>query len=121
MAFPVLNMLSFSTTLVAYMVILAAFFVVGGAPLHGWTGYPPMSAIVSSGPGRDWALTLDHRRDFLRGVADGCAELYYHQLFINFADGINHCLMVLGFSMRKIKAANVNASLYHGQQHIFFC
>ena len=35
MAFPVLNMLSFWTTFVALVVIVAAFFVTGGAPLHG--------------------------------------------------------------------------------------
>ncbi len=51
MAFPVLNMLSFWTTFVGFVVILAAFFVTGGAPLHGWTGYPPMSAVQASGPG----------------------------------------------------------------------
>ena len=45
MAFPVLNMLSFWTTFVGFVVILAAFFVTGGAPLHGWTGYPPLSAL----------------------------------------------------------------------------
>ncbi len=39
MAFPVLNMLSFWTTFVAFVVMIAAFFVTGGAPLHGWTGY----------------------------------------------------------------------------------
>src|SRR3974377_1121798 len=50
MAFPVLNMLSFWTTFVAFMVMLAAFIVPGGAPLHGWTGYAPMSALQSSGP-----------------------------------------------------------------------
>jgi len=58
MAFPVLNMLSFWTTFVAYMVILAAFFVVGGAPLHGWTGYPPLSAIQSAGPGEGLGADL---------------------------------------------------------------
>jgi cytochrome c oxidase subunit 1 len=51
MAFPVLNMLSFWTTFVGFIVILAAFFVTGGAPLHGWTGYPPLSALSSTGPG----------------------------------------------------------------------
>src|SRR3954465_14344635 len=51
MAFPVLNMLSFWTTFVAFLVMIAAFFVEGGAPLHGWTGYAPLSAIQSSGPG----------------------------------------------------------------------
>src|SRR5216684_1351998 len=51
MAFPALNMLSFWTTFIAFMVILAAFFVTGGAPLHGWTGYAPLSALPSAGPG----------------------------------------------------------------------
>ena len=51
MAFPVLNMLSFWTTFLGFIVILCAFFVPGGAPLHGWTGYPPLSAIQSAGPG----------------------------------------------------------------------
>ena len=51
MAFPVLNMLSFWTTFVGYIVILSAFFVTGGAPLHGWTGYPPLSATPQAGPG----------------------------------------------------------------------
>ena len=51
MAFPVLNMLSFWVTCVAFFVLVAAFFVTGGAPLHGWTGYPPLSALPSAGPG----------------------------------------------------------------------
>src|ERR1700752_249974 len=51
MAFPVLNMLSFWTTLLGFLVMLAAFIVPGGAPLHGWTGYPPLSAVPTAGPG----------------------------------------------------------------------
>src|ERR1700716_142600 len=51
MAFPVLNMLSFWTTFLGFVVLLAAFFVAGGAPLHGWTGYAPLSALQSAGPG----------------------------------------------------------------------
>ena len=58
MAFPVLNMLSFWTTFLAYIVMLSAFFVVGGAPLHGWTGYAPMSALQSSGPGEGLGADL---------------------------------------------------------------
>src|SRR5271157_6075154 len=58
MAFPVLNMLSFWTTFVAYIVMLSAFFVVGGAPLHGWTGYAPLSALQSSGPGEGLGADL---------------------------------------------------------------
>jgi cytochrome c oxidase subunit 1 len=58
MAFPVLNMLSFWTTFVAFVVIISAFFVSGGAPLHGWTGYPPLSAIQSAGPGEGLGADL---------------------------------------------------------------
>jgi cytochrome c oxidase subunit 1 len=58
MAFPVLNMLSFWTTFVGFLVIIAAFFVTGGAPLHGWTGYAPLSAIPSAGPGEGLGADL---------------------------------------------------------------
>ncbi|HTW31359.1 MAG TPA: cbb3-type cytochrome c oxidase subunit I [Candidatus Sulfotelmatobacter sp.] len=58
MAFPVLNMLSFWTTFVGFVTIIAAFFVTGGAPLHGWTGYPPLSAIQSAGPGEGLGADL---------------------------------------------------------------
>src|SRR3954449_4611157 len=58
MAFPVLNMLSFWTTLLAYIVMLGAFFVTGGAPLHGWTGYAPLSALPSAGPGEQLGADL---------------------------------------------------------------
>jgi cytochrome c oxidase subunit 1 len=58
MAFPVLNMLSFWTTFIAFVVILAAFFVTGGPPLHGWTGYAPLSALTNSGPGEQLGADL---------------------------------------------------------------
>ncbi len=59
MAFPVLNMMSFWTTFVALVVMVAAFFVEGGAPLAGWTGYPPLSALGPvSGPGEGTGQTL---------------------------------------------------------------
>src|SRR5678815_2279412 len=58
MAFPVLNMLSFWTTLLALIVMVAAFFVTGGAPLHGWTGYAPLSALPSAGPGEQLGADL---------------------------------------------------------------
>src|SRR5713226_4781285 len=52
MAFPVLNMLSFWTTFLALVVMVAAFFVQGGAPLSGWTAYPPLSGMGEiTGPG----------------------------------------------------------------------
>src|SRR5713226_7681607 len=59
MAFPVLNMLSFWTTALSLTVLLAAFFVEGGAPLSGWTAYPPLSAIGSiAGPGQGLGQSL---------------------------------------------------------------
>src|SRR5258706_8103892 len=59
MAFPVLNMLSFWTTLVALGVMVMAFFVEGGAPLGGWTAYPPLSGLGAvTGPGQGMGQTL---------------------------------------------------------------
>src|SRR5574337_790072 len=58
MAFPTLNMLSFWTTLLSFMVMLAAFFVPGGAPLSGWTSYPTLSAVPSAGPGEHLGADL---------------------------------------------------------------
>ncbi|PYY06186.1 MAG: cytochrome c oxidase subunit I [Acidobacteria bacterium] len=58
MAFPVLNMLSFWTTFVAFVVLISAFFVGGGAPLHGWTGYAPLSALPNAGPGQQLGADL---------------------------------------------------------------
>src|SRR5712671_318154 len=63
MAFPVLNMLSFWVTALAFVVMLGAFFVTGGAPLHGWTGYPPLSAVPTAGPGEGpgadlWVISI---------------------------------------------------------------
>jgi cytochrome c oxidase subunit I len=68
MAFPVLNMLSFWTTFIGFVVILAAFFVSGGAPLHGWTGYPPLSAVQSAGPGEGLGADL-----WITSIAIFCA------------------------------------------------
>jgi cytochrome c oxidase subunit 1 len=59
MAFPVLNMLSFWTTFLALVVMVAAFFVQGGAPIAGWTAYPPLSAIGPlAGPGEGLGQSL---------------------------------------------------------------
>src|SRR5947199_312255 len=59
MAFPILNMLSFWTTLVAFIIMMAAFWVQGGAPLAGWTAYPPLSGIGEiTGPGEGMGQSL---------------------------------------------------------------
>jgi cytochrome c oxidase subunit I len=57
MAMPLMNSLSFWLTAVAMLVLLAAFFVPGGAPISGWTSYPPLSAVGAAGPGQ--ALGMD--------------------------------------------------------------
>jgi cytochrome c oxidase subunit 1 len=59
MAFPVLNMLSFWVTFVALVVMMAALFVTGGAPISGWTAYAPLSAMGEvAGPGLGLGQTL---------------------------------------------------------------
>src|SRR5688500_19215544 len=59
MAFPVLNMLSFWVTFVALAVMVAALFATGGAPISGWTGYAPLSAMGTvAGPGLGTGQTL---------------------------------------------------------------
>src|ERR1700726_4680312 len=69
MAFPVLNMLSFWTTFVSLLVMIAAFFVTGGAPIGGWTSYPPLSALGElAGPGQGAGETL-----WIVGLAIFCA------------------------------------------------
>jgi cytochrome c oxidase subunit 1 len=63
MAFPFLNAAGFWITLVSLLVLLAAFAVPLGAPISGWTSYPPLSAIAAAGPGQGpgmdcWLLSL---------------------------------------------------------------
>jgi cytochrome c oxidase subunit 1 len=59
MAFPLLSALSFWLTAVSFLVMLAAFVIPGGAPLSGWTAYPPLSAVGAvSGPGQGPGQTL---------------------------------------------------------------
>jgi cytochrome c oxidase subunit 1 len=49
MAFPRLNAASYWTFLAAGLVMLASFFVPGGAPNSGWTSYPPLATIATLG------------------------------------------------------------------------
>jgi cytochrome c oxidase subunit 1 len=59
MAFPRFNMMSFWVTFMAFVVLMAAFFVPDGPPISGWTAYPPLSAIGSdAGPGLGMGQTL---------------------------------------------------------------
>jgi cytochrome c oxidase subunit 1 len=49
MAFPRLNALSYWLYLVAGLVMLAGFFLPGGAAASGWTSYPPLANLATMG------------------------------------------------------------------------
>ncbi|MFQ5915001.1 MAG: cbb3-type cytochrome c oxidase subunit I [Nitrospinota bacterium] len=57
MAFPRLNMLSVWVFSLASLVLLASFFMPGGAAAGGWTGYPPLSAKAEF-TGVEWGMNL---------------------------------------------------------------
>ncbi|HKB69525.1 MAG TPA: cbb3-type cytochrome c oxidase subunit I [Thermoanaerobaculia bacterium] len=57
MAFPRLNMMSFWTAVPGAILIIASFFVEGGAAQSGWTSYAPLSAIQPKGQTL-WLLAL---------------------------------------------------------------
>jgi len=58
MAFPRLNAAGLYLTAIALLVLLTAFFVPGGAPIGGWTAYPPLSATPLAGPGQGFGMDL---------------------------------------------------------------
>jgi len=64
MAFPRFNMMSFWITFLAFVVMMASFFVADGPPISGWTAYAPLSAVGGdAGPGlalgQDlWAISI---------------------------------------------------------------
>jgi cytochrome c oxidase subunit 1 len=59
MAFPRFNMMSFWITFLAFLVLMAAFFIPDGPPISGWTAYAPLSAVGSdAGPGLGWGQNL---------------------------------------------------------------
>jgi len=58
MAFPRLNALGLFTTATALITLLTAFFVPGGAPIGGWTAYPPLSESSLAGPGQGLGMDL---------------------------------------------------------------
>jgi cytochrome c oxidase subunit 1 len=58
MAFPWLNMMSYWLYPPAILILLASFFVTGGAASAGWTAYPPLSALRNAVPGSLYGQTL---------------------------------------------------------------
>src|SRR5256714_10856308 len=59
MPFPRFNMMSFWVTFVAFLVLVASFFVGDGPTLGGWTQYAPLSAVGAvAGPGQGLGVVL---------------------------------------------------------------
>jgi cytochrome c oxidase subunit 1 len=58
MAFPRLNATGMWLTAVALATLLSAFFVPSGAPIGGWTAYPPLSETALAGPGQGAGMDL---------------------------------------------------------------
>src|SRR5438034_8747051 len=49
MAFPKINMASYQAFVVGGIIMLASFFVTGGAAMSGWTSYAPLSVVAQPG------------------------------------------------------------------------
>lgn len=59
MAFPKLNAFAFWLLIPAGLLMMASFFVEGGAAATGWTAYPPLSLQDAGNPGQDmWVLAI---------------------------------------------------------------
>src|SRR3989338_8023904 len=57
MAFPKLSMASYWAYLTGGVIMLASFFLPGGAAANGWTSYPPLSVIAQNGQSA-WILGM---------------------------------------------------------------
>jgi len=51
MTFPKINMASFWVFFISCVIMLASFFVPGGAAKSGWTSYSPLAGVADMGPG----------------------------------------------------------------------
>jgi cytochrome c oxidase subunit I len=58
MALPRLSAVGLWTALISFLILMSAFFVPGGPSGAGWTQYPPLSALASTGPGQGWGTDL---------------------------------------------------------------
>jgi cytochrome c oxidase subunit 1 len=95
MAFPVLNMLSFWITIVAGVVLLASFFVEGGAAATGWTAYAPLSVkeiYTGVGAGQDlWCVSL-----IVLGIGSLLGAINYITTIVNMrTEGMTYFRMPL--------------------------
>lgn len=77
MAFPKINMASYWLFVVSCLVMVASFFVPGGAAATGWTAYAPVSVIATTGQ-TFWIVSL-----ILLGTSSIMGALNYLTTIIN--------------------------------------
>jgi cytochrome c oxidase subunit I len=82
MAFPLLNMLSFWVGAVAGVIMLASFFVTGGAAAGGWTSYAPLSAKAVY-TGVEWGQHLWCISLIILGVSSLMGSINYITTIVN--------------------------------------
>ncbi len=95
MAFPVLNMLSFWVGAVSGVIMLASFFVIGGAASGGWTSYTPLTgAAVYTGV--NWGINLWVLSLFVLAFSSLMGSINYITTVINMrAPGMTYFRMPL--------------------------
>ena len=82
MAFPKLNMLSFWVGAVAGVLMVASFFVPGGAAAAGWTSYAPLSSVPIY-TGVDWGQDLWCMSLIVLGVSSLMGSINYITTIVN--------------------------------------
>jgi cytochrome c oxidase subunit 1 len=82
MAFPLLNMLSFWVAFVSGIIMMASFFVTGGAAAAGWTSYAPLSAVPAY-TGVDWGQNLWCISLIIVGISSLMGSINYITTIIN--------------------------------------
>ena len=95
MAFPLLNMLSFWVGAVSGVIMLASFFVIGGAAAAGWTSYTPLSgpAIFT---GVNWGINLWVLSLFVLAFSSLMGSINYITTVVNMrAPGMTYFRMPL--------------------------
>jgi cytochrome c oxidase subunit 1 len=82
MAFPVLNMLSFWVAVPAAILLIASFFVPGGAAAGGWTMYATLSAKAQYS-GVEWGMNLWIISLLILGVSSLMGSINYITTLVN--------------------------------------
>jgi cytochrome c oxidase subunit I len=77
MALPWLNAAGLWGTVLALIVLVAAFFVPLGAPIGGWSAYAPLSALAAAGPGQGWGMDCWLASIAIFCVASSCGAVNF--------------------------------------------